>query len=119
MPNLTGLVLIAAGFAMVIWTMAMHFNRSPDWVQFEPTPSFLLIRGPYVYTRNPMYVAVLTLWLGWALLYGSLAVLAGWFVLAALMQFLFIPREERALEKRFGDAYRDYKQNVPRWFAKF
>jgi protein-S-isoprenylcysteine O-methyltransferase Ste14 len=64
-----------------------------------------------------MYLSELLLLLGWALFYGSLAVLIGFLVAAVAFQFLAVPLEERALEGRFGEAYREYKSKVPRWLA--
>ena len=52
--------------------------------------------GPYAYTRNPMYAAELALWLGWAILFGSLVVLLGLVVLTVVI-VLVLPWEERGL----------------------
>lgn len=53
--------------------------------------------------------------LGWAVYYGSLPVLGGAGLWAAVTNFLVIPREERALTEVFGDAYRDYLKDTRRW----
>ena len=95
--------------------MVLHFARAPETVELEWTPKYLLTRGPYRFTRNPMYVAEVLLWLGWALFFGSVAVLAGAVVLAALVHWIAVPREERALEARFGASYLEYEKAVPRW----
>jgi protein-S-isoprenylcysteine O-methyltransferase Ste14 len=63
-----------------------------------------------------MYVAILALWFGWARFYGSGTVMVGALVLVIAIN-LVVRREERALELRFGDAYRHYKTAVPRWFG--
>ena len=80
------------------------------------TPPYLMTSGPYAVSRNPMYVAELSLWLGWAILFGSVAVLVGLVVLGVAMQGL-VPWEEHSLE-RFGEAYRRYKATVPRWLGR-
>jgi protein-S-isoprenylcysteine O-methyltransferase Ste14 len=64
-----------------------------------------------------MYLAELALWLGWALYYGSTVILTGFLLLLALFEFLVVPREERGLEARFGEAYRQYREKVPRWLG--
>lgn len=61
--------------------MVLHVTRTPARVKLEWTPTYLLRNGPYAFTRNPMYVAELALWFGWALLYGSVAVLIGFLFL--------------------------------------
>jgi protein-S-isoprenylcysteine O-methyltransferase Ste14 len=116
--NRLSLLLVAAGLAGVVWTLALHFVRTSQRVRWERTPGYLLIRGPYQFTRNPMYLAELVLWLGWALFYGSVAVFIACVVLWVMMNFVAVPREERELEARFGEAYRDYKRTVPRWLGK-
>ncbi len=73
--------------------------------------------GPYAYTRNPMYVAELLLWLGWVILFGSLITLLG-FVLLTVVIILILPWEERGLERQFGETYRQYQARVPRWLGR-
>ena len=116
--NLLGLIPVGVGAASLVWIMLLHFGRTPESVELEWTPKYLLMRGPYRFTRNPMYVAELALWLGWALYFGSVAVLVAFAVLWLLMSYVAVPREERALEARFGAAYLEYKNTVPRWLEK-
>ncbi len=116
--NLLGLIPVVIGTACLIWIMILHFGRTPERVELERTPQYLLLLGPYTFTRNPMYVAELALWLGWAILYGSIAVLIGFLVMWPAMNFIAVPREERDLEARFGEAYLRYKSTVPRWLGK-
>jgi protein-S-isoprenylcysteine O-methyltransferase Ste14 len=116
--NLLGLVPVIAGVACLVWVMVNHITRTPERVVLGSTPGYLLERGPYRFSRNPMYVAELALWLGWAILYGSIAVLVGSLLLWAAMNYRGIPREERNLEARFGEAYLHYKSRVPRWLGK-
>jgi protein-S-isoprenylcysteine O-methyltransferase Ste14 len=85
-------------------------------VELNWEPKILMTRGPYAYSRHPMYLTELALWLGWAVLYGSLIVLAGLVALCVVVSIL-APREERALEAKFGEAYRQYRARVPRWLG--
>jgi protein-S-isoprenylcysteine O-methyltransferase Ste14 len=114
--NLPGLVPVVAGAAGFAWILVAGSAETPQRVDLTLTPSFLLMRGPYRFTRNPMYGAELMLWLGWAIWYGSVAVLSGCVVFWAVVNFVVVPREERTLEAQFGEAYRDYKAKKPRWF---
>jgi protein-S-isoprenylcysteine O-methyltransferase Ste14 len=61
-----------------------------------------------------MYTGELALRVGWTIMYGSIPVLIGLAMLGALVALL-VPREERALEAKFGDVYRQNKARVPRW----
>ena len=106
---------IALGIAGLIWIMMVAFVETPDRIEL-PLPTFLLTRGPYAYSRNPMYVSELTLWLGWAVFYGSVGVLIGFVILFAVL-VPAVRYEERVLEARFGNAYRAYSGRVPRWLG--
>ena len=78
----------------------------------------LVVVGPYRYVRNPMYLAVLTIILGQALLFRSAAVLvyAGVVLLAVV---LFVRGyEEPTLEREYGDEYREYRRNVRGWMPR-
>jgi protein-S-isoprenylcysteine O-methyltransferase Ste14 len=116
--NLLALVLVITGIVGAFWTMTQHYQASPaTFVALKPGEA-LITPGPYAYSRNPMYLAELTLWLGWALFFGSIAVLLGFGAWLAVFSLLAVPYEERDLEARFGEAYRQYKRHVPRWLGR-
>ncbi|HET6966174.1 MAG TPA: isoprenylcysteine carboxylmethyltransferase family protein [Acidimicrobiales bacterium] len=77
-------------------------------------PDHLIARGPYRFSRNPMYVCEQTVLLGWTLYFGSPSLLAIMSGLGAGMRYA-VGREERTLQARFGDSWRDYASQVPRW----
>jgi protein-S-isoprenylcysteine O-methyltransferase Ste14 len=115
--NALGLIPIAFGAALLAWVMRHHVARAregPERVEIDWKPKHLLAAGPYRWSRNPMYVGEIALWLGWALWFGSPVVLAGAVLLALAMQRAIV-REERALLDAFGDEYRAYRETVPRW----
>jgi protein-S-isoprenylcysteine O-methyltransferase Ste14 len=118
--NFFPLALVAAGFAGFVWCWTFHFVRTPPVVELDGTwtPPYLLTRGPYQVTRNPIYILVFMIWLGWTLFYGSVAVLAGCAALWAAVTLHAVPTEERGLEARFGASYVRYKDTVPRWFGR-
>jgi protein-S-isoprenylcysteine O-methyltransferase Ste14 len=118
--NLAGFIPVAVGTVLFIWTFLTELrqvNRLPKKVPLALTPPFLVMRGPYRFTRNPMYIAEFALWLGWTILYGSGAVLIGFVVLWGLMVFVVVPREERTLSAHFSETYLHYKGEVPRWLG--
>ncbi len=119
MWNQLGLLPVVVATACLIWIMItgfVHAAEMPEKVELNWDPKVLLVRGPYAFSRNPMYVAELALWLGWTLFYGSLAVFVGFLVLGGAITWI-VRREERDLEARFGEAYRQYKAAVPRWLG--
>jgi protein-S-isoprenylcysteine O-methyltransferase Ste14 len=117
--NLLGCAPVAVGAVMLMWIILFGFTQYryvPERVPINWSPAFLMTGGPYAISRHPMYVGELALWLGWAILYGSIPVLIGFAVLGAVVARL-APREERALEAKFGDVYLRYKARVPRWLG--
>lgn len=77
--------------------------------------SALVDRGVYRYSRNPMYLGLALLLAGWGIELGSLAGLPGVPLFVIYMRYFQIGPEEEAMEKRFGDAYREYRSKVRRW----
>ena len=109
-----GLVLVIAGMAIAIaalWAFR-HARTAVDPYR----PSTALVRsGPFARSRNPIYIALILLSLGLALLANVL-----WCVLllppaVAVLRRGVIAREEAYLERRFGDDYRDYRATTRRW----
>ena len=80
----------------------------------RPTTT-IVRRGPYRFSRNPIYLAFSALQVGIALWVDSLWLLVTLVPALALMSFWVIPREERYLEARFHSEYLPYKSSVRRW----
>jgi protein-S-isoprenylcysteine O-methyltransferase Ste14 len=78
----------------------------------------LWVSGLYRYVRNPIYLGVLAVLLGYVLWHPSLSIL--WMpVLVAISSYLFVFfYEEPQLRKTFGRDYEDYCKAVPRWIPK-
>jgi protein-S-isoprenylcysteine O-methyltransferase Ste14 len=112
-------IFVAAG-VLQLWAFATLGKNLTDTVVTRRDHT-LVTAGPYRFVRHPFYLAFLLGIIGLTLLS------ANWFILpVGLVPFLFIltrlPIEERKLEERFGDAYRDYRARtgafVPRVFSR-
>jgi protein-S-isoprenylcysteine O-methyltransferase Ste14 len=116
--NWAGLGLVGLGAIGFFWFWFVHTRRvsTLKTVELKSTPDYLLTDGPYRYSRNPAYVAAVTVWFGWAIFYGSWIVLAATFLLWLVLHCIVIPREERGLEERHKEAYCQYLGEVGRWF---
>jgi protein-S-isoprenylcysteine O-methyltransferase Ste14 len=113
-----GAILIAAGTFVVLDSFARFALQGLG----TPAPVFptrhLVVKGFYRYVRNPMYVAVVAVILGQALLFGDTHVL-GFALFAWLVAHLFVVSyEEPTLRKTFGSDYETFRANVPRWIPR-
>ena len=115
---LVGAALIAAGLALVAWTVALFAREGTGTLApWDPT-SRLVVLGPYRHVRNPMISGVLAILLGEAALFASSALLV-WFATVFAVNAVYMPLvEEPALRKRFGADYDAYRANVPRWLPR-
>ncbi len=112
--RLLGLPLLGAGLLLFISSLRTMRRAGTDVRPDKPTSS-LVIEGPYRFTRNPIY-------LGFTLFYGGVTALANSLPSALLLPFVLvvmqrgvIAREERYLERVFGEEYLRYKARVRRW----
>ena len=78
-------------------------------------PSELVTLGAYLWTRNPMYLGLLTALIGFALYMGTLPFFLAPWVFFLVINGVHIPYEEAVLEKTFGSAYEHYLKRVRRW----
>ena len=115
--SLVAMLLIAVGAGLCWKTVSLFIEYGEGTPAPFDQPRKLVIRGPYIYMRNPMTVAVCLVLSGEALLFASVP-LGLWFLFFFGLCLILIPLwEEPDLEKRFGESYREYKQKVPRWPA--
>ncbi len=113
-----GLLFALAGLAMAVWTVRLFSKLGKGTPAPWDPPRKLVVHGPYRHVRNPMITSVLAMLTAEALLLESWAV-ASWMVLFFAINSIYFPlSEERGLERRFGEEYRLYKANVPRWIPR-
>lgn len=118
LPTIVGVTLIGLGLALVVLTVRMFILiGNGTLAPWDPT-QHLVVAGVYRHVRNPMISGVTTILLGEAVALGSLSLLI-WCVLFLAVNIIYIPlSEEPGLMQRFGDEYRIYRQNVPRWIPR-
>lgn len=109
-----GWPLVAAGQAMGAAGVTTFLGQGTSMIPGRPA-SALATTGPYMYTRNPMYLGLTVSYLGGSLLLGT-----WWAPLAlpAIVAFVdrnVIRREEAYLRQRFGAAYEEYSKHTRRW----
>ena len=109
-----GVLFLVAGIALTVGGFLTQKRAGTDPIPFNPTTR-IVAGGVYRFTRNPMYV-------GFALCTFALAILVDstWMLLVVpiglvLVDRMIITREERYLERKFGEEYLNYKRRVRRW----
>lgn len=109
-----GLILISASLGITHWSKTLFKNAGTNVAPNKPSVT-IVKDGPYRYSRNPMYVCFILVFVALALLADApmmlLVTLPLWYLLD---QRVIVPEEEY-LEDKFGDDYRDYKAQVRRW----
>ena len=116
--HLLGLAAIGFGVAFLascIWQFA-YMGRGT--LSPADPPTTVVVRGPYRYVRNPMYLSVTAIVLGEALLARSMALLVYWAIWFLAANIFVVAYEEPALRRQFGPAYEEYTRRVPRWLPR-
>lgn len=112
-PNVAGKLfaglLILSGTGLVLW--AVIAAQTADL----SSPRDLITRGPYAYSRNPMYAGWSVLYLGTSLVVNSVWLLGLFPAVWAYSHFVVIKREEKRLQQKFGAEYEAYRNRVPRY----
>ena len=106
-----GIVLTAIcffEFAIIGQGTFIHFDA----------PKKFVATGTYKYVRNPMYLGVLLIFIGYALLYHSISVMLLSLLLFVLAHIVIVFVEKPTLKNKFGDDYTNYKKSVGRWLPK-
>jgi protein-S-isoprenylcysteine O-methyltransferase Ste14 len=113
-----GGALIAAGLAVLLDSFARFALRGLGTPAPVAPPTRLVVTGPYRHVRNPMYVAILAVVGGQALLLGDPRLLAWGAILWAAFHLFVIGYEEPALRRTFGAEYDAFRASVPRWIPR-
>jgi protein-S-isoprenylcysteine O-methyltransferase Ste14 len=107
-------LLILVGVAQVVAAIR-NFSRAATPVPTNMPTRALVTTGIHGWTRNPIYVGFFLIYSGIGIAARSPWVLILTLPLTLTMRYGVVAREEIYLERRFGNAYRDYKTRVRRW----
>jgi protein-S-isoprenylcysteine O-methyltransferase Ste14 len=110
----TGGVVFAAALALFAWAI-VTITRAGSNVPTNTPTTAIVDTGPYRFTRNPIYLAMLGGLVGLAMAFDNLWLLAALVIFALVIRYGVVAREEAYLERKFGDVYRQYRSRVRRW----
>ncbi len=111
-------IISAIFFAYAALTAGLafyHMIKAGTNIDVRKPTNAIVTSSVYSYTRNPMYLSLVILLLAFSLLFNSIwiVIMIPFFVI--IMQKGVIEREEKYLENKFGDEYKQYKNRVRRW----
>src|SRR5215510_12835711 len=109
-----GGAIFAVGFALAVWAIVTIRKAGTQVETYKPTTT-IVANGPYRFTRNPIYLAMVLGLIGLAIAFDSLWILVTLVLFYLVIRYGVVAREEAYLERKFGDVYLGYKSRVRRW----
>lgn len=113
--TIPGFMLIGSGF-LLAFTCIRFFRLAGTTADPYSSTDAISSSGPYRFSRNPMYLSLCLVQSGTGLWLNSLWILLMILPALIVLHYGVISREERYLEKKFGNEYLQYKNRVRRWF---
>ena len=116
--RVVGVALIMVGIPVVLDSFARFALEGVGTPAPVAPPERLVVGGLYRFVRNPMYVGVLAVILGQALLLGNVRLLEYGATVWLVFYLFVVSYEEPALRQKFGADYNKFCANVPRWIPR-
>jgi protein-S-isoprenylcysteine O-methyltransferase Ste14 len=109
-----GAIVFILALALFAWAIATITRAGSNVPTNLPTTT-IVGNGPYRFTRNPIYLAMVLSLIGLAIALDNLWLLIMLVPFALIINYGVVAREEAYLERKFGDVYRAYRSRVRRW----
>ncbi len=109
-----GILAFGSILILGLWSVVLFRRSGQSENPWKPTPA-IEVRGPFRFTRNPMYLQMVLVCLGVAIAFANYWILLFTPLVAWLLYVCAIKPEEEYLEAKFGDIYVAYKRRVRRW----
>jgi protein-S-isoprenylcysteine O-methyltransferase Ste14 len=113
-----GLVPVVLGLALLVECVRLFAIRGRGTLAPWDPPRELVVHGVYWWVRNPMYVALALILLGWTICFRSIAVGIYGALLVVAFHLRVVLYEEPTLRRTFGDSFERYAREVPRWLPR-
>ena len=113
-----GLLPLLLGVGLYLWCAGAFTFIGKGTPAPIDAPKVLVVQGLYRWVRNPMYVAVLSVVIGEAILFRSTLLVGYALVLWGAFHVFVVFFEEPSLRRQFGASYETYFRTVPRWIPR-
>ena len=110
-----GVLVLLAGVFILMWCVVEFYVSGRGTLAPWDPPRCLVAAGPYKFTRNTMYVGVVLILAGWAILFSSWLLTAYAVLVLLAFHVRVIAGEEPWLARTFGGDWDSYRARVPRW----
>ena len=114
LSSLLGLILILSGISLVFVSFRFMRKMKTTFIP-DGTPEVLISSGPFKFSRNPIYLGMLTVLVGAAFLMSSLSAMIIAFLFGIIINFTWIAHEEKKLHELFSEDWENYSSKVRRW----
>ena len=114
LSSLLGLILILSGISLVFVSFRFMRKMKTTFIP-DGTPEVLISTGPFKFSRNPIYLGMLTILVGVAFLMSSLSAIIIALVYGIIINFTWIAHEEKKLHELFSEDWENYSSKVRRW----
>jgi protein-S-isoprenylcysteine O-methyltransferase Ste14 len=115
---LPGAIIMLLGVIILFWCIRDFYVLGKGTLAPWDPPKKLVVVGLYRYMRNPMYVGVLALVVGWSVLLTSPVLMLYALILGVGFHIRVVTHEEPWLESRFGSEWQQYRSEVRRWLPR-
>ena len=108
------IILILSGISLVFVSFRFMRKMKTTFIP-DGTPEVLISSGPFKFSRNPIYLGMLTVLVGVAFLMSSLSAIIIAYVFGIIINFTWIAHEEKKLQELFSEDWENYSSKVRRW----
>jgi protein-S-isoprenylcysteine O-methyltransferase Ste14 len=117
--EIAGILIMWSGTALAIWCALLMFKFGQGTFLVTAAPQKLMVRNIYGYVRHPMMWALYIIVFGEFLTFGHFIILIWLIAMCRIIYLIVANYEEPQLERRFGESWKEYCQNVPPWIPRF
>lgn len=113
--SLWGWVPVIPGMAILLGTVVSFYRRGKGTLAPWDPPRHLVVQDLYRFNRNPMYLGVILIVAGWAIVTGGIWNVLYAMILPLIFHLRVVRYEEPQMRRLFGEEWEAYRQRVPRW----